>query len=210
MVEVNHHTSEVVRLSAVDFLTGSVLIDTYVMPEGRITDYRSRFSGVTPALLCKMALDRRVLNGWAAARAELYKHIDESTILIGQSLNHDLDVLRMIHFNLIDTAIVTSMAVDKECKRRWGLKTLCRQLLGRDVQNEKTGHDCLEDVFATREVLWWCLAFPDRLDVWAELEREAMRKEEEERKKKQEEKKQKEKEKAMKKEKEREKEETEN
>jgi DNA polymerase III, epsilon subunit and related 3''-5'' exonucleases len=178
MVEVDHHTSEVVRLCAVDFLTGSILIDTYVMPTVCITDYRTRFSGVTPTLLSKMALEHRVLNHWAAARAELYKHIDDSTILIGQSLNHDLDVLRMIHFNIIDTAIVTCMAVDKECKRRWGLKTLCGQLLGRVVQNEKTGHDCLEDVFATREVLWWCLMFPDRLAVWAELKREELKREE--------------------------------
>ncbi|KAJ9223909.1 hypothetical protein C8Q69DRAFT_453219 [Paecilomyces variotii] len=182
MVEVNHTTNEVARLCAVDFLTGSVLIDTYVMPTGKITDYRTQYSGVTPSLLSTMALRRRALNGWAAARAELFKFIDESTILIGQSLHHDLDVLRVVHFNVIDTAIITQMAVDKECNRRWGLKTLCGAFLEREIQNKKTGHDCLEDVFATREVLWWCLRFPDRLAVWAEEEREAMRKKKEEEK----------------------------
>lgn len=182
MVEVNHTTNEVARLCAVDFLTGSVLIDTYVMPTGKITDYRTQYSGVTPSLLSTMALRRRALNGWAAARAELFKFIDESTILIGQSLHHDLDVLRVVHFNVIDTAIITQMAVDKECNRRWGLKTLCSAFLEREIQNKKTGHDCLEYVFATREVLWWCLRFPDRLAVWAEEEREAMRKKKEEEK----------------------------
>ncbi|KAL1855595.1 hypothetical protein Plec18170_004317 [Paecilomyces lecythidis] len=175
MVEVNYTTSEVVRLCAVDFLTGSVLIDTYVMPHGKITDYRTRYSGVTPSMLSKMAMV-----GWAAARAELYKFIDESTVLIGQSLNHDLDVLRVVHFNIIDTAIVTQMAVGPECNRRWGLKALCSAFLDREIQNKKTGHDCLEDVFATREVLLWCLRSPEKLAVWADAERETIRKKKEE------------------------------
>ncbi|GAD96996.1 RNA exonuclease, putative [Paecilomyces variotii No. 5] len=175
MVEVDYNTSEVVRLCAVDFLSGSVLIDTYVMPTGKITDYRTRYSGVTPSMLSKMKIV-----GWAAARAELYKFIDDSTILIGQSLNNDLDVLRVVHFNIIDTAIVTQMAVGPECTRRWGLKALCNAFLDREIQNRKTGHECLEDVFATREVLWWCMRFPEKLAVWADAEREAMRKKKEE------------------------------
>lgn len=170
MVEQNE-MSELVRLCALDFLTGEILVDTYVDPEQRVVAWRSKFSGVTKALLKEMKLQGRTVDGWQSARELLWQHIDEDTILIGHSLNYDLRVLGMIHTQVVDSAIVTKGAVGEDCNRSWALKTLCQQLLGREIQAKTTGHDCLEDTFAAREILLWCLQHPKRLSYWADSER---------------------------------------
>jgi DNA polymerase III epsilon subunit-like protein len=173
--------SELVRLCAVDFLTGEVLIDTFVNPEHRVVQWRSRYSGVTAAVLNEMKAQGRVVNGWKAARAMLWQYIDKSTILIGHSLDNDLDALGMIHTRVVDTSIVTKEAVMTNCRRLWSLKKLCQEFLGRAIQAGSKGHECLEDTFATREVLLWCLQHPDQLIYWASCEKDIMAKEEEKR-----------------------------
>jgi DNA polymerase III alpha subunit (gram-positive type) len=176
MVGVNGGHSEAVRFSAVDFLTGEVLVDTFVVPETEVTSWRTTVSGVTKGLLADMVRQRRTLNGWKEARQALWSHIDETTILIGQALSNDLDVLRMIHLKIVDTAILTKEAVEPNCSRAWGLKTLCQELLSKDVQGSASGHCCLEDSFAAREVVLWCLRHPDRLETWAGVQRALIQK----------------------------------
>ena len=53
MVETEGKRDEVARVSLVS--TKGVLLDEYVLPEGKITDYRTQYSGITPELLasCK-------------------------------------------------------------------------------------------------------------------------------------------------------------
>ena len=162
---------ELVRLCAVDFLAGEILVDIYVIPEQPVVAWRTKFSGVTKALLEEMERQGRTVNGWQAARELLWQHIDEDTILIGHSLHHDLKVLGMIHVRVVDSAIVTKEAVEENYNRSWALKTLCQQFLGREIQAGAAGHDCLEDTFAAREILLWSFNHPDRLIIWADLER---------------------------------------
>ncbi|KAF2621303.1 hypothetical protein BU25DRAFT_240139 [Macroventuria anomochaeta] len=45
-------TSELARLSAVDFLTGELLVDTLVQPLSTVTDWRTQWSGITAEALC--------------------------------------------------------------------------------------------------------------------------------------------------------------
>ncbi|KAL5333318.1 hypothetical protein BJX70DRAFT_406338 [Aspergillus crustosus] len=170
----NHVVNEVVSLSAVDFLTGEILINTYVDPQKRVISWRTKFSGVSASFLEKMKSQRRVLPGWKAARASLWSFIDEETILIGHSLNNDLDVLGMVHTRVVDSALLTRDAVGKECNRFWGLKKLVKLFLERDIQTGSSGHDCLEDTFGAREVVLWCLRYPDQLQEWAASERDTI------------------------------------
>jgi DNA polymerase III epsilon subunit-like protein len=169
----NHReTSEVVRLSAVDYLSGEALIDTYISPQGHVISWRTKFSGVDAAILREKKREGKVISGWRAARNLLWSFIDAQTVLIGHSLNNDLAVLGMVHTHVVDSATMTRLAVGEDCQRHWALRILMKQFLERDIQTGNDGHDCLEDTYAAREVVLWCLRNPSKLQAWAADERE--------------------------------------
>jgi hypothetical protein len=175
----NSEVSEVVRLAAVDFLSGEVLVNIFVEPAAkqRVISWRTRVSGVSKTLLSEMKKRGQTVQGWKAARDLLWMFVDKQTILIGHSLHYDLAVLGMVHQRIVDSAILTRDAVagaKEDCARFWALKKLARTFFGLEIQTGKDGHDCLEDTFAAREVVLWCLGNPEKLREWAAGEREAM------------------------------------
>lgn len=198
--------NEVILLCAADYLTGETLINTLVSPTKEVVNWCTQVSGVTRATMAMAEARRRTLKGWQEARRELWRYIGADTILIGHALQHDLDVLRMIHTNVVDSSILTKNALGPESHLRWGLKLLCDELLGVEIQNQgRKGHDCLEDALAAREVVLWCCRHPQELEGWGKIKREEEEKKMEERKKAQEERKrEKEKENELKKEKDKE------
>ncbi|KAI9727416.1 MAG: hypothetical protein M1834_008422 [Cirrosporium novae-zelandiae] len=172
MAGVQGGRGEVVRLCMIDFLTGDTLVDTLVKPTGMIISWRTRYSGVSRQKMSAAESRGQVLDGWKAARAEVWKYVDGNTILVGQALHNDLDALRIIHWRVVDSAMLAQQAVSPTSTRQWGLKNLCRELLGKYVQNHgKDGHDCLEDVLATREVVLWCNRNPQKLQEWGKTKR---------------------------------------
>ncbi|KAJ5116101.1 hypothetical protein N7456_000449 [Penicillium angulare] len=197
MVEVAGGRREVAFLTALDFLTGDILINHYIQPRSKVTAWNSRYSGVT-----SQALNRAMRTGkglhWDEARERLCDLANNETVLIGHALNNDLDVLGIMHLNVVDSCILTCEAVypdwsfDKPVPRTWGLKNLTKELLGYDIQTSKLGHSALEDAYATREVVIWCITNPKELQEWAQKTRqvedarqaEIQRKREEERQKK--------------------------
>ncbi|EAW11030.1 putative RNA exonuclease [Aspergillus clavatus NRRL 1] len=175
MIEVEGGCAEVAQLCAVDILTGEVIVEIYVLPTKPVTDWRTPWSGLSPRLMETMREAGKTVNGWESARDELWQQIDADTILVGHSLQHDLDIMRMVHLNVIDTAVFSKEAVAADCKQTWGLKRLCKQMFDRDIQQSRSGHDCVEDVIATREVLLWCVWHPDQFQDWAESQRVEMK-----------------------------------
>ncbi|CAI7589085.1 unnamed protein product [Penicillium pancosmium] len=160
MVGVAGGRSAVVSLSAIDFFTGEVLINDIVNPTEKVVDWRARYSGVSLARMRRACASGEALRGWKAARQRLWEFMNPNTILIGHSLDNDLDVLGILHHNIVDTAILTAEAVflpvshTTRMSRRWGLKPLVDEFLNRDIQVGK-GHSALEDACATRDVLFW-------------------------------------------------------
>lgn len=78
----------------------------------------------------------------------------------------------MVHDHIVDTAIVTRQAITANNKCCWALRTLCSELLDLDIQTHGSkGHDCLEDTFAAREVLLFCLRERQKLKQWAQKKR---------------------------------------
>ncbi|KAL4867308.1 hypothetical protein BDV12DRAFT_186825 [Aspergillus spectabilis] len=144
MVRVNGDRDELAFLCAVDFFTGEVLIT--------IT---SRFSGVTPEAMAAAVAAGQALSGWKSEREALWIYNDTESVLIGHSLNDDLKVLQFIHPKIVDSAILAA-----ETFSSW---RLALAFLNRKIQTGKKGHDCLEDTFATRDVVIWCLRNPDLL-----------------------------------------------
>lgn len=136
----NAQVSEVIRLSAVDFLTGETLVDTFVQPMERIVAWRSQYSGVTPALFKEVKRQGRTVKGWRAARELVWRFIDQETVLMGHALQNDLAVLGIVHGNVVDSAILTGDAVGFGCRRSWALRTLTLEILGTEIQTGN-GHD---------------------------------------------------------------------
>ena len=154
---------ECVSLTAVDVLTGDVLINSLVNPDAPITCWLERLTGVSPKDLHQARKQGKALKGFKGARAELFKHIDSKTILVGHALENDLKVLRIAHDSIVDTQIVADSAVQVK-GQSCGLKTLCRELVGQEIQ--KGVHSSIEDTMATREVLLCLLRNPDKLETW--------------------------------------------
>ncbi|RDW93757.1 uncharacterized protein DSM5745_01079 [Aspergillus mulundensis] len=178
MVGVEGHQDQLAFLSAVDFFTGEVLINNYVQPTKRVIDWRTRVSGVTSAAMSAAVRSGQALFGWQAAQHALWRYADADTVLVGHSLDNDLKVLRIIHPTVVDSAILSAEPVfnpepNAPIRRIWALKKVAKIFLGRDIQTGgKKGHNCLEDAYAARDVVIWCLLNPDRLAAWAKIARE--------------------------------------
>jgi DNA polymerase III epsilon subunit-like protein len=174
MVGVGHKglTSALARVSAIDFFTGVLLVNTLVEPLLDVKDWRTQWSGITAKAMEEAVASGKVLKGSSAARAELFKFMDSQTILVGHSLQFDLAALGIRHEATVDSSILAKSAVGRGVKREWALKTLCKELLKITVQdNGKNGHDAVEDALAAREVVLWCLQHNAELKSWGEKKR---------------------------------------
>jgi DNA polymerase III epsilon subunit-like protein len=165
MVGIKGNKSALARLSVIDYLTGETLVDQLVQPEVPIVEYRSKVTGITRKLMDAAVANNRALKGTAAARAELWKYIDSSTIIVGHALHHDLKALKVKHKKIVDPQILLAEIMGPE--GFWtGLKKICKELLWQDIQ---TGaHDSLEDAFAAREVVLWSMTHEHQFLEWAE------------------------------------------
>ncbi|CAH8852703.1 unnamed protein product [Trichobilharzia szidati] len=122
---------------------GHVLLDTYVRPEERVVDYRTKFSGIRPRDLRK--------NGPARPFLEVHKEVAElikNRVLIGHSILKDLHVLRLSHPRrfIRDTSRYRPFR-DLFSGRIPSLKALTQKVLGVTVQDGE--HDSVEDARAT-------------------------------------------------------------
>lgn len=170
MVETIGNRSELVRLVAIDYLSGNIILDTFVRPPQKVTNWRTKITGITSNTLKEAERNGQIVFGWEACRAELWKIIDSNTILVGQSLNNDLKALRMTHTTIVDSQILTSLAIDRG-QQQLGLAQLCKELPCKTIRNQTSVHNSLEDAFAAREVVLWCLNNPEGLRQWARTKR---------------------------------------
>lgn len=187
MAGIASGAGETILLCATDYLTGQVILHSFVNPTGRITQMRDEVHGISKQTLNTAISQGKALLGWEGARAELWKFIDADTILIGHALQNDLDALRMIHHRIVDSGIMARKTVGIN-RIQWSLLTLCDELLHQEIRKSKGKiHECLEDVMATREVVLFCTRQREEFLDWAkktsirelalEAEREKLREE---------------------------------
>lgn len=172
MVGLEGGVADLVRVSVIDFLTGHVVLDSLVQPTGRVTDWRSRVSGVDHAIL-RAAKDNprtTVLQGWLEAREKIFNIADADTVLLGHALANDLKILRIVADRVVDSLVLTAQGAfgrsSNKFPRQWSLKSACKDLMGVEIQQPRMAHDPLEDALATREVIIWCLSHPEKLLEW--------------------------------------------
>ncbi|KAF8462662.1 hypothetical protein DFH94DRAFT_831793 [Russula ochroleuca] len=134
------------RVCVIDYATNKVAYDQFVKPPSPITDYLTRFSGITAQAL------ESVTTTLADVQAHLSTLITPSTILIGHSLESDLRALQLSHPRCIDTALIFHHPRGRPLKP--GLAWLTRKWLGRTIQDRGPGgHDPEEDARACVDLL---------------------------------------------------------
>ena len=116
---------------------GSVAMDKLVKPDVPIKDYLTQWSGITPAML------ENVTTTLSDIQKELLDLITPRTILLGHSLNSDLNAMKLTHPFIIDTGILFPHPRGPPYKQ--SLKWLAQKYLHREVQKGSNGHDSVED-----------------------------------------------------------------
>lgn len=135
---------EVAKVTLVGF-DGQVVYDTYVQPENEIFDYNTFYSGIT-------AGDLRNAKKLIHVQLDLLRLINSKTILIGHGLENDLRALKMVHYRVVDTAVVFPDL--NGCRQ--SLKCLMWDYLRKRIQSHGgKGHDSLEDSLACLELMLW-------------------------------------------------------
>ncbi|GLA62017.1 hypothetical protein AtubIFM54640_002553 [Aspergillus tubingensis] len=149
--------TQLCQVSLVDVLTGELLLDQPVLPTEPVSDWKTKWSGMTAELMDQHVAAGRTVNGYEGARARVWDFVDQNTILVGQSLNFDLDVLGIVHDRVVDTyLLMKGERRGRSCRLRDIVRDCCGVKIqkGEEVQE---GHDCAEDCYAAREVALWAV-----------------------------------------------------
>ncbi|XP_063363708.1 RNA exonuclease 5 isoform X2 [Cydia amplana] len=136
--------SELTRVSLVDE-KHNMIYDSLVKPYNDITDYLTRYSGITKSLLSEVT--KRLED----VQKDIRELLPADAILVGQSLNLDLHALRMMHPYVIDTSVIFNFTGERTRKPK--LKALARELLKLDIQSGKNGHCSVEDSLASLKLV---------------------------------------------------------
>lgn len=136
--------SELARVSLVRW-DGEVVLDEYVKPQRPVIDYLTRFSGLTKEILDP------VTTTLAGIQQKLLSILTPRTVLVGHSLNADLNALKITHPFIVDTSIIYPhpRGPPLKCSLKW----LTQKYLGKEIQKGQTGHDSIEDAVAVLDLV---------------------------------------------------------
>ncbi|CDO96281.1 unnamed protein product [Kluyveromyces dobzhanskii CBS 2104] len=144
---------EMIRLTIVDFWTSKIVYDKVIKPLGEVIDLNSKFSGIhhiedtAPTI---HEAEKDYINS---------NMINKNSLLIGHGLDNDLRVMRIVHNNVIDTAILYPAG-----KYKSSLKNLSFEVLSRRIQGGE--HDSSEDAIAAMDVIKTKLKIPLNKKSW--------------------------------------------
>ncbi|XP_024885009.1 RNA exonuclease 5 isoform X1 [Temnothorax curvispinosus] len=135
---------ELTRISIVDE-SMNVIYDSLVKPENTITNYLTRYSGITEDMLNDVTVTLHDV------QQTLRSLLPPDAILVGQSLNSDLHTLKMMHPYIIDTSVIFNLTGDRYRKTK--LQILAREFLEESIQDSKAGHCSTEDSKASMKLV---------------------------------------------------------
>lgn len=145
MVLTNDEKHSLARVSILDW-SGRTVVDKYVLPARPITNYFTEYSGITAKHL------EGVTTTLQDIQAELLELLGQDTILLGHSLESDMNALQITHPFVIDTSIIYPHP--RGLPLRSSLKYLANKYLKREIQKGgANGHDSVEDARAVLDLV---------------------------------------------------------
>lgn len=143
MVGVGPNGSESIlaRVSIVNW-HGAVLLDTFVRPKEKVTDYRTWVSGVR-------AEDLRDAPNFEAVQEKVAKLI-KGRMLVGHAIHNDLRALLLSHPKALTRDTSSYAGSRKMANTKYpSLRKLVAMQLGIDIQKSGSAHSSVEDARAT-------------------------------------------------------------
>ena len=145
MVLTADDVSSLARISVLDW-SGTIILDSFVKPSLPVKNYFTQFSGITPALLSS------VTTTLADIQSKLLTLLTPSAVLLGHSLESDLNALKLTHPFIVDTALIYPHP--RGPPLRSSLKFLTQKYLHREIQvSMDSGHNSVEDALAVLDLV---------------------------------------------------------
>ncbi|KAK5056140.1 hypothetical protein LTR84_012693 [Exophiala bonariae] len=145
MVLTDDDKYSLARISIIDWY-GRTVLDKYVLPSLPIKNYFTQFSGITEKIL------ENVTTTLQDIQKELLTLLGSNSILLGHSLESDLNALKLTHPHIIDTSIIYPHP--RGLPLRSSLKYLANKYLKREIQKGGAdGHDSVEDARAVLDLV---------------------------------------------------------
>ena len=145
MVLTTDDVYSLARISVLDW-SGTTVLDSFVKPSMEIKNYFTQFSGITPALLSN------VTTTLADIQSQLLTLLTPSTVLLGHSLESDLNAMKLTHPFIVDTALIYPHP--RGPPLRSSLKFLTQKYLRREIQvGGEKGHNSVEDALAVLDLV---------------------------------------------------------
>ncbi|CAB0033413.1 unnamed protein product [Trichogramma brassicae] len=115
----------------------NVVYETLVKPPHEIIDYLTEYSGITEDMM------ENVTTTLKGVQESIKKILPADAILVGQSLDSDLQALKMMHPYVIDTSVIFNTTGDRYRKSK--LEVLSQTFLNERIQDSKNGHCFRQD-----------------------------------------------------------------
>ncbi|KAL6498236.1 hypothetical protein OROGR_028633 [Orobanche gracilis] len=145
MVLCEDGTEALVKVCAVD-RDLQVKLDEVVNPNKAIDDYRTEITGISAEHLAG------VTHSLDDVQISMKKLLSRDTILVGHSVNNDLQALKINHTRVIDTSYIFKHASGPTNKKP-SLSLLCKAMLGYELRKEGHPHNCLDDARAAMKLV---------------------------------------------------------
>lgn len=132
---------ELLRITAIDYISGEEVLDILVRPKGEILDLNTRWSGIAEIKEEAVSFEELI--------TLLGEVLDADTVMVGHGLENDMNAMRLIHHTVVDTAVLYPKHRATPTFR-YSLKQLAFEYLGRTIQTGE--HDSGEDSLAAIDV----------------------------------------------------------